>query len=323
MSIESVSVVEFDFKARIERSISVEEVCEACREGRSCWIDMNLETIADPAAILATLGINPVAAKDALGDSTSGRCDIYDDCYHISVGAPYLVDGKLNIASVNIILGEHFIVTMRRGEVGFIEQTQRGYRTFFAKFAETLGFLLFDLWDNLIESFHKALLQLEEEIATLQAEVLSDMDDNIFGRVNNETRHLLLLRKTVLANREILEQLAMRKTAFVPPTTQPYLANMVGTLERLSDDLTTEREILAELLSLYLGIVSHRTNRVVNRLTVVSLIFLPLSFLCGVYGMNFANIPELQWKYGIEYFWTLVATITISSLGFMKWKRWL
>jgi magnesium transporter len=102
-----------------------------------------------------------------------------------------------------------------------------------------------------------------------------------------------------------------------------YLANMVGTLQRLGDDLTTEREILAELLALYLGIVSHRTNRLVNRLTVISVIFLPLTFLCGVYGMNFDNMPELHWSYGMVYFWAMAIVISAGLVAFMKWRRWL
>ena len=323
MSDQPVFVVEFDFKTRLERSIGVAEVYEACQAGRSCWVDVDLRATADPAAILAALGINEIAAKAALAEPISGRCDIYEDCFHIVVGVPSMVDGKLTVACVDMILGENFIITLRRGEVGFIEQTRRGYRSFFAKFAESLGFLLFDLWDNLIDVLRKVLLQLEDDVETLQEEILGEVDDRIFNRVNDINHYLLLLRKNVLANREVLEQLAMRKTAFVSPTTQPYLANMVGTLERLGDDLTTEREILAELLNLYLGIVSHRTNRVVNRLTVISVIFLPLSFLVGVYGMNFEGIPEYQWPYGYHYFWALVLSISAGLLGLMKWKRWL
>lgn len=323
MSMNAVSIVEFDFKSRTERAIGVDEVGLACKSGRACWVDVDLDAVSDPKAMLVGLGINQVAAREVLDDTTAGRCDVYEDCFHVTLGVPRMQSGRTAITQVAMILGEDLLVTLRHGEVGFIEQTRRNYRTFFSKHAETLGFLLFDLWDNLIDAFHKELLKLEEDVEALQEVVLSDADDQIFGRVNGVTHYLLLLRKNVLADREVLEQLAMRKSAFVSPTTQPYLSNMVGTLERLDVDLTTEREILAELLALYLGIVSHRTNRVVNRLTVISVIFLPLTFLCGVYGMNFNNIPELQWEYGMLYFWSLVVAITLASLAFMRWKHWL
>ena len=323
MSDQPVFAVEFDFNTRLERSIGVAEVRQACQSGRSCWVDIDVTAAADPAATLAVLGIDSQAIRAALGDALSGRCDIYDECFHIEVSVPSLTDGRLQVANVDIILGDHFLVTLRRGPVAFIEETRRGYRAFFTKFAESLGFLLFDLWEHLIDTYREVLSKLEDKVEAVQSEILGDIDDSIFNRVNDLTHNLLLLRKNVLANREVLEQLAIRKTPFVSPTTQPYLANMVGTLERLGDDLTTEREILAEMLNLYLGIVSHRTNRVVNRLTVISVIFLPLSFLVGVYGMNFEDIPEYHWPFGYLYFWVLVTVISGSLLGLMKWKRWL
>jgi magnesium transporter len=98
---------------------------------------------------------------------------------------------------------------------------------------------------------------------------------------------------------------------------------MVGTLERLGSDLTVEREVLAEMLNLYLGIVGHRTNRVVNRLTALSAVFLPLTFLCGVYGMNFTHLPEKDWQYGYLYFWLVVVGVSVALVLFMRTKRWM
>ena len=97
---------------------------------------------------------------------------------------------------------------------------------------------------------------------------------------------------------------------------------MVGTVERVVADLTVERETVAEALNLYLAIVSHKTNQVVNRLTVVSLVFLPLTFLCGVYGMNFKYLPEVEWRYGYAFFWASAAVVSATTLGVMKRFGW-
>jgi magnesium transporter len=130
----------------------------------------------------------------------------------------------------------------------------------------------------------------------------------------------------LLASREVLSEISSRRSPFISESTQPFLERMASTLERLSADLTVERETLAETLNLYMGIVSHRTNRVVNRLTVISMVFLPLTFLCGVYGMNFntdiGNMPELMWKHGYLAFWVVALIMTAALLLFMKRKRW-
>jgi magnesium transporter len=93
---------------------------------------------------------------------------------------------------------------------------------------------------------------------------------------------------------------------------------MVGTVEHVLQDLLVDRDILSESLNLYMSLVGHRTNEVMKRLTVVSVVFLPLTFLCGVYGMNFQNLPELQWTYGYVFFWALVAIIVAALLGLMR-----
>ena len=103
---------------------------------------------------------------------------------------------------------------------------------------------------------------------------------------------LLALRKRVLPARRVLEELVSRKTTLVSEATLQFMGNMIGTLERLLADITANREILESAMNFSLTVMTHRTNMTMNRLAVVSTIFLPLTFLCGVYGMNFEVMPE-------------------------------
>ena len=92
---------------------------------------------------------------------------------------------------------------------------------------------------------------------------------------------------------------------------------------RLCEDIAGVRSVLNETLNLYMGMVSHRTNRIINRLTIFSMIFLPLSFLAGVYGMNFAVLPELRWKYAYPAFWGFVTVFVAAFVIFVRKKRWI
>jgi magnesium transporter len=124
-----------------------------------------------------------------------------------------------------------------------------------------------------------------------------------------------------------VHELATRKSPFISQTTQPFLEKKGVLLERLSADVTTEREVLSESLNLYMGIVSYRTNQVVTKLTMVSMIFLPLSFLVGLYGMNFgsseSSMPELRWQYGYGFFWFVVGLVVFTLLYWMRRNKWL
>ena len=118
--------------------------------------------------------------------------------------------------------------------------------------------------------------------------------------------------------RTSLIELASRRTHLISEATQAALGNMAGALERILQDVLVDREILTQSLSLHMSMVSHRTNQAVSKLTVVSFIFLPLTFLCGIYGMNFVIFPELRWHYGYLFFWGLCATIVTILLFILR-----
>jgi magnesium transporter len=319
----SLTVIEFDFDKRTERVITPENTRKACEYGLFCWIDV--DAAADPAGarrVLEDLGVNRHCIDEALGPDSDGRHDLYDDCLHIAVTAVHFVNDSLVRSHVDIVIGERFIVTLRRGPVEFVEQVRKHYRQDFVKFAKTGSFLIYEYWDALIESYKKAMRAFEGHAERVQGKIFDTQDDAIFNEVAEVTRDLLSFRKTMLAAREVLNELASRRSPFISESTQPFLERMVGTLERLSADLSVERDILSETLNLYMGITSHRTNRIVSRLTVVSMVFLPLTFIVGVYGQNFENMPELKWEWGYFMVWGILAVIAVGLLGLMKWKKW-
>ena len=268
--------------------------------------------------------MNAEAVGEALGASADGfgRHDVYDDCLHFSVGGLNVREDGLVTAGVDTLLGASYLVTLRRGEVDFLQGVRRTYRQDFLTFARTSGFLLYGFWDHLLRAYKKAARALGDHVRAVQDRIFGEVDDTIFAQVAEVSRSLLNLRRTVLASREVLSELSTRRSTVVTESTQPFLDKMVAALERIGADLAVEREILAETLNLYMGIVAHRTNKVVNRLTVVSLVFLPLTFLCGVYGMNFRVLPEVEWKYGYAFFWVTATFITVTSLVYMKKKKW-
>ncbi|HRX78762.1 MAG TPA: magnesium transporter CorA family protein [Pirellulaceae bacterium] len=318
-----VSVVEFDFETKQEREIPAHTTRSACDKGLHCWIDLDLTDQSAAEDLLRQLGVNPVVIEEALGPAVDARHDVYEDCLHVGISATTLKDGRVVTTHVSLILGERFIVTLRHGDVEFLSQIRRTYRRDFVEFAKTLSFLLYEFSDHLIDSYTKVQRQIESQVEEVQQRVFHDADERIFCHGATVTRELLSFRKLVLEAREVLHELAVRRSPFVSESTQPYLHNLVGTLERLSSDLAVEREILAESLNLYIGIVSQRTNELVRRLTLVSMIFLPLTFLCGVYGMNFDHLPELHWKWGYLGFWLLVGGIVTGLLVAMRRMRWL
>lgn len=325
-----ISVTQFDFAGRRECSIPPAEIGAALVAGRFCWVDVDCSACPDQAggcqpclACFKAIGINDLAQQAMLGPDCEGRYDLYDDCLHFAVTEANIREGRLQTAHVDIMLGERYIVTFRRHAAELIAQMKRVYREDFRKFAQSPGFLLYEIADHLTETYRRALQGFAAAVEQVQLKLFGEIDDDIFRQVATLTQDILGLRKVVTAAREIFHELATRRSPFVSETTRPFMENTAGTLERLSNDLTTEREVLNETLNLYMGMVSHRTNKVVNRLTVISAVFLPLTFICGVYGVNLQGVPEFAWSHGYLFFWTLCIVIAAALMFFMRRRKWL
>ncbi len=316
------TAIEFDFEKKVCRAIAAAEALVSCESGRECWVDLDQTDVPAAKAVLEKLGVNPHAIEQALGPDREGRHDLYDDCLHFAVSAVRLKGDAIATDHVDVIVAPKFIVTIHRGPVDFIDQIRKVYNRDFEKFAKSLSFIIFEVFDHLLDNYRQAIRGLETLVEQLQGRIFTGADDGIFELVGRATKSILAFRAVLTSTRDVGHELATRRSIFVSETAQPFLSNIVGTLERLSEDLAIQREVLAEALNLYLGIVSHRTNRVVNRLTALSVIFLPLTFLCGVYGMNFKTFPELEWQYSYPAFWVVALTVALGLITFMRRQGW-
>jgi magnesium transporter len=318
-----VSVVEFEFEPKRERPLDPSQLASALEEGRFVWIDVEITDPSQAEQILAALALlNHEIIQDALFAEPATRHARYDEFSHVVVAGCRPGPGGFELERVDIVIAERFLATIHRGQALFLSGMRRDYRLDFLRFARSPSFLVYELWDHLIENYLDLQQRMEERVEGLQNELRGPrVDDRVFTRISELGADLLRLRKVLLPARAVLADLSTRRTLFLSARTQTLLGNLHSTLEHVLQDLLVDRDILSESLNLYMSLVGHRTNEVMKRLTVVSVVFLPLTFLCGVYGMNFESLPELHWSYGYAYFWALVGAIVVSLLGLMRRSR--
>lgn len=315
-----LQIVAFDFATKLESSVSIAEVPHALESGRFVWLDLEASDAAEARQLLG--GLKLVAddiVEDALTAEAATRHARYESCIHVVVSGCRQRGDNFDLERVDIVLSQSFLLTLHKGPVAFLSAVRRDYKQDFQRFAKSPSFLVYELWDHLIDNYLSIQKQMEERVEELQNELRAPrVDDAVFGRISELGADLLHFRKILLPARAVLTDLSTRRTIFISETTQSFLHNMVGTVEHVLQDLLVDRDILSESLNLYMSLVSHRTNEVMKRLTVVSVVFLPLTFLCGVYGMNFENLPELRWQHGYHAFWLLVLGIVVTLLGLMR-----
>lgn len=317
-SVCAAVLVAFDFDHKTESRIDLDQAHNALAEGKFLWLDLLALDVVEARQVLTDLRLfSDMVIEDSLCGEEATRHARYDDYLHIVVCGCRPSNRSFDLERVDIIIGERFMATIHRTPVLFLDAVKREYRSDFHRFAKSPSFMLYELWDHLLENYLAVQRDMEDRVEALQIELSSGkVDEKIFGVMSTLGSDLLHLRKVLLPARAVLVDLSTRKSHFISDATQGFLHNMVGTLEHVLQDLLVDRDILSESLNLYMSMVSFRTNRVMTRLTVVSVVFLPLTFLVGIYGMNFPGIPELQWKYGYPYFWGVVVVIVVV-LGFL------
>lgn len=318
-----ITLVAFDFAKKVEKSITPAEVAQARAAGLFCWADVEGERIAALAPLLEALGYPVAAASEVLQPEHPDTFDVLPDSLHFAIRETRLHDKQLDTTALDLLLNAHSLVIFHPEPAELITHIRQTYREDFREFSQSPGFLLYEVTDHLIAGYRKTLLGVSESVAHIQLKLFGEVDDAIFKQVAALTSDILAFRRILLSAREVLTELTSRRSPFVSDSSKPALESMAGTLERLANDLTTERDVLAETLNLYMGMVSHRTSRLLKRLTMISIIFLPLTFLCGVYGMNFEHMPEIHWKYAYVFFWLVVAGIVTTLLLIMRRRKWL
>ena len=317
------SIVSFDFDEhdkRIDR-IAPAEVEAAIAAGRYCWID--IDDLSESGPLLTALGVGRGTIEYINDDQFQGHVHVGRDALHCALVETAFDGAELAQNTVHLVLGKGFLATVHNGASKLVERAQGTYETDFYETARSGGFLLFECADHLIAGYREALSTLSSKVDGIQARLLGDVGDEILTDVSDLTRSLLDYRNAVVAARETIDELATRRSAYIEESTQPFLDRLTVPLDRLATDAATERMVLSESLNLYMGIVSHRTNKVVNRLTVVSMIFLPLNFLAAVYGMNFRYMPELSWHFGYFAFWIFTVVVIVALLLTLRRRRWL
>lgn len=311
----------FRFEPKEEKIIPVADAKAAMDEGWFVWIDLDLRREDTRATIDALACVHPEILEDALSGEPATQVARYDTSLHIALTACRLTATAFEQERADLVMGESFLLTLHRSSPHFLRETHRHYRSDFKRFAKSSSFLLYEIWDHLIDDYLEVQKEFEERVEKVQVGLTTDVDDSIFSKISHLGSDLLHFRKVLLPARSVLTDLSTRKSPFISEATMPFLQNMVGTVDHVLQDLLVDRDILSESLNLYMSMVGHRTNRVMNRLTVVSVIFLPLTFLCGVYGMNFEVLPELKWEYGYLTFWLVVAALVTGLIAYMRNKK--
>ena len=327
----STRVEFFDFRHRTRGEIPIADIPQQIEAGQFVWVDVDCSTGIPPSLgdVLPWRSVDSLdpcevvarcAADKGHGVSSLNRAG---DLLHIVLVGGAIRPDEIVDERLDVLLGTSFLLTVHRGPNAVIQGVRSVYVRDFETHAATPSFLVYEIWSKQIEQFFELEGRLDEEAEVVRARVRQAVDTATLDHLAQVNGRLLALRKLVVPARRVLEEMLSRKTPLISDATLTFMGHMVGMLERLLADIASNLDVLSSSLEFSLAVSAHNTNTNMNRLTVMSTLFLPLTFLCGVYGMNFDVMPEIRWQNGYLFFWVLSAVIFALLFSLLRRARML
>jgi len=296
--------------------------------GKVTWL--NVDGVHDPQLIEAVgkkFNLHPLLLEDVLDTSQRPKAEVYDDVvfFVARMLSHSETDHEISVEQVCFVLSDNYLVTFQEGKRGDVfENVRDRLRKFKGKSRRNRpDYLLYELIDSIVDNYFVILEQVGNELEELEDDILKNKKSNVLHELHRLKSEILLVRKAIWPLRDALTKLEREEVAVINRNTRVYLRDTIDHAMQEIETIETYRDLLASLQDLFLSTLSNKMNEVMKLLTIITTIFIPLSFIAGVYGMNFRNMPELEWKYG--YFIT-IGLMLLIGLGMMRYfrsKKWL
>jgi magnesium transporter len=321
----NIPTITYD-KDSVRESETVEEDFFCGSQNGVRWADAgNLNDTQGITLLCKGLGVHGLIVEDILNPRQMVKMDCYDDCLFLVLKMLRYNPGSLSVEAehVAVILKDGCVASFQeKGEDIFarvrvgIREGRGGIRRFGA------DFLCYELIDTVVDNYFSIIDQMGDATDALEEEIITAPEKDTLKRIYFVKRELMYLRKSVYPLRELIGNLTDTSSAVVGRDVRIYLHDVYDHLIQIVDSIETYQDILSNMLDTYLSSVSNKTNDTMKILTIFSTIFIPLTFLAGIYGMNFDNIPELHMKFGYLVFWILSLIIAGCMIMFFHRKKW-
>lgn len=289
------------------------------------WV--NVDGLGDASAVAEIgrfFGFHPLALEDVLHVHQRAKVEQYGETLFIVARMP-TPDVSRGMEQISIFLGKRFVVTFQEHSGGdCLNPVRVRIRTGVSKLrCAGPDCLAYALLDAIIDHYFPLLEHNGERLNDLEEEILREPSRRVVGRLHGVRRDLLTIRRAVWPLRDALNSLLRDPNPLISAETRVYLRDCYDHTVQIIDLLESYRELGAGLTEMYLSQVSLTTNEIMKVLTIFSSIFIPLTFLVGVYGMNFDFLPELHWRWGYAALWLLMLSLTAGLLIFFRKRGWI
>jgi magnesium transporter len=324
-----IRVVVYNSEKFVEKELnSIDELLPfKDQPGTNLWL--NVDGL-DQTEVIEQIGrcfdIHPLTLEDVLNTGQRPKMEDYES-YVYTVLKMMLLDkekDEIVIDQISIIFGFNYILSFQEREVDVLDHLREKLRNPASRLRKYgVDHLAYSIIDTVIDNYFLILEHFGEEIEELEDRLVVQPSPEILKIIQRYRRIMIILRKSVWPLRELISGMQRIESEIIKDTTRIYLRDIYDHTIQVIDSVEDFRDILSSMVDIYLSSVSNKMNDIMKVLTVIATIFIPLTFIAGVYGMNFEYMPEIKWRWGYPLALLFMATVATIMLTYFKKKKWI
>jgi len=325
---KTIELIQYDNRTLTEeQSDEPGEILQKVDKKKVNWINIdglhNVELIKE---VGNHFKLNTLILEDIVNAEQRPKLEEYEDgiLFFPMKALNTLRGDNIEYEQISFVLGDHFMLSFQEKEGDLFD----GLRTRIENPANRLrskapDYLFYRLIDTVVDNYYVVMEYLGEHIEAIEEEVYMNPSSKTIGKIQDIKKELIYLRKALYPTREALSRLIKEDYKFIDADNLSFLNDVYDHIVQLIEIFETYRDLVSNLMDMYMSTISNKMNEIMKVLTIISTIFIPLSFIAGVYGMNFQHMPELDWRFG--YFATLgfMMLVLIGMLLYFRSKKWL
>ncbi|HEY5751030.1 MAG TPA: magnesium/cobalt transporter CorA [Chryseolinea sp.] len=288
------------------------------------WVNLDgLGNIEIIEKLQAYFCLHPLLVDDVLADQRP-KAEEYDDYLFFTLKMLYRIEGtSIDYEQISFVLGSNFLVSFQEKEGDLFEGFRDRIRLDLGKVRKKhADYLLYRLIDIIVDNYYNVLDRVGDIIDEIEETVYENPTNETFYKIQSLKKELIYLRKALYPLRDALSKIVKGESEYVKEENIRYFSDVYDHVSHIIDSMDTFKDLTSSLMDIHINAMNTKMNEVMKVLTVISTIFMPLTFIVGVYGMNFKFMPELDWKYGYYVVWGIMGLIFISMMIYFRKKKW-
>ena len=310
-----------------ETITNIEDLRSYEKKDSVTWINIDgLHDVDSIRQICDIFSLHPLVSEDIVNTGQRPKLDEYDDNLFIVVKMLMYDDAKKLIRSeqLSLLVMEKVVLTFQERQGDFFEPIRERIRKQKGRICSSgTDYLAYALLDTVVDNYIYLVERMGELIEDLEVSILADPKPELLDNINYYKREMNFIRKAIRPFREFLIRLNRIETELITPVMEPFLKDLEDLIMQVTEAIETYREMLSDQLNIYHTSVSNRMNDIMKVLTIFAAIFIPLTFIAGIYGTNFEYVPELRYRFAYPVFLGVMASIAGVMLYYFRKKKWL